>query len=170
MRRDEAQLQPGDPPQQLEPEHHPHVPPEQNELEYRNADEGVPAACQRQLNVLSARPRVPGRGVQGQLTSPQPQPQRIDHAQERRLQHDRVTRAHREANRLVEGRQVFGRNDSPIDELANQRADAIVNEDFSSDEQRQGDQKPDVSLDIVEKGDSDPAVKVAINRRQQQER
>ena len=33
-----------------------------------------------------------------------------------------------------------------------------------ADQQRQGHEKPDVSLHIVEKGNPDPAVKVAVNR------
>ena len=72
---------------------------------------------------------------------------------------------------LLEFRQVFGRDDAPLHELRDDRADALMHDQLGGDQDRQRDEETDVRLDVVEERDPDRAARAhARERRQQQQR
>src|SRR4030095_13231979 len=62
-----------------------------------------------------------------------------------------------------------GSNESAIEKLADDEREAIVDDRFRDDEQREGDEQPGVRIDIAEKGDGGVR-RAGVDRRQDAQR
>jgi hypothetical protein len=95
MRGSEVQVQLGNLPQKPEPEHEPHVPAQQKELENRNADKSVPVACFSEMQLRRVWEGIPSCGAQSYLAPPYPDPERIGQNQHPHFYGNRVSHAQR---------------------------------------------------------------------------
>ncbi|MOA00256.1 hypothetical protein D3C78_1196100 [compost metagenome] len=169
MSRDEVEPDPGDLPEESGPDEDPIEPAQDQKLDEGVAHPEEPEAGQGQGHIPLMYGGVPGRGLQDEGVNPDEVPHREDKQNEPDLRGDRIAPAHGALNGVVKTRQGEGRDQPPLDELADDQPDPLMDNQFGVDQQRDADQEADMGLYIQQKGHSDPLQQRAFPAAQQQQ-
>src|ERR1700722_8411529 len=95
---------------------------------------------------------IPACDIECGIMPPDPDP-RGEHKDEKyNLYHDRVAYAHGGVDSSVKFANFFRDDQMPFDKSLYDRPKALMNDQLSHDQRRQGNQKPYVGLDVAKKG------------------
>jgi hypothetical protein len=106
-----------------------------------------------ELHPRALRDRVPRCRIERDLRAPDPEPHGVDHGDQHDLRDHRIAQAQGTVDGPLEFRHILGGDDAPLDELADDGAQALVHDQLGRDQDRQRDEETHVRLDVVEERD-----------------
>ncbi len=147
----QVEVEPRHAPKEFRPEQQAKIPPNQEELKYRQAGEHEPQAGQRELLPTLRGRGVPGARAHGYVLAPEDQDaDAVDEGEHDGFRHGRVAQLQYVPFDFLEARHLFRPNQSAAPELGDEQAHATVDDGLGGDEQRHHHQKAQMAFHVLQ--------------------
>lgn len=170
MRRDELEVEAGEPPEEPPPDDEPPAPPSEQELEDQQGHGRVPPSGQGEGSSGPRAGRAPGGDLAAQIDAEAGADGNRE-AEDRDLHHQRVPEPGRGADGRLERREVGSADEARFHDLVHEVPEPRIDPGLGGEEKGNREQEPHVRADALEERHRHVAVQSdALNHREDEER